>query len=90
MALGDLEESRYLQCVAPAGSMYAFVGVKREEKPDFDDNAFALELLEQKHVLVAPGVSFNVDYNNYFRVTLLPDVATLRDVFGRIDELLSA
>ncbi|MDH3978137.1 MAG: pyridoxal phosphate-dependent aminotransferase [Gammaproteobacteria bacterium] len=88
--IDGVNDSQYLNCVAPAGSMYAFVGVNREQLPDFDDNAFALELLEQKHVLVAPGVSFNVDYNNYFRVTLLPDVATLRDVFGRIDELLSA
>jgi len=41
-------------------------------------------------VLVAPGVSFNVPYSNHFRITNLPDAATLRDVFGRIDELLSA
>jgi len=51
---------------------------------------FTLDLLEQKHVLVAPGVSFNVPYCNHFRITNLPDAATLRDVFGRIDELLSA
>ena len=68
--------------------MYAFVGVDRAVLPDFDDNAFALELLEQKHVLVAPGVSFNVPYNNHFRITLLPDVAQLQDVFGRIGDLL--
>ena len=50
---------------------------------------FALDLLEQKHVLVAPGVSFNVPYRNHFRVTNLPDAATLRDVFARIEELLA-
>ena len=32
----------------------------RRRCPDFDDQQFALDLLEQKHVLVAPGVSFNV------------------------------
>jgi alanine-synthesizing transaminase len=41
-------------------------------------------------VLVAPGVSFNVSYRNHFRVTTLPDSVTLKDVFSRIDELLSA
>jgi alanine-synthesizing transaminase len=39
-------------------------------------------------VLVAPGVSFNVPYRNHFRVTNLPDAATLREVFARIEELL--
>lgn len=83
-----VKRSRYLTVVEPQGSMYAFVGVDRSVLPDFDDNAFALDLLEQKHVLVAPGVSFNVDYTNHFRVTLLPDHATLDAVFGRIEELL--
>ena len=58
--------------------------------PQFDDQQFALDLLEQKHVLVAPGVSFNVPYRNHFRVTTLPDPATLRVVFARIEDLLSA
>ena len=62
--------------------MYAFIGVETEELPDFDDQQFALDLLEQKHVLVAPGASFNVPYRNHFRVTNLPDAATLREVFG--------
>lgn len=83
-----VKRSRYLTLVEPQGSMYAFVGVDRSVLPDFDDNVFALDLLEQKHVLVAPGVSFNVDYTNHFRVTLLPDHATLDTVFGRIEELL--
>jgi alanine-synthesizing transaminase len=70
--------------------MYAFVRVKTEELPDFDDQAFALDLLEQKHVLLAPGTSFNVPYRDHFRTTLLPDAALLRKVFARIDELLTS
>ena len=53
--------------------MYAFIGVDSQALPEFDDQQFALDLLEQKHVLVAPGVSFNVPYRNHFRVTTLPD-----------------
>jgi len=86
--LDSVAASRYLKLLPPAGSMYAFVGVDKQVLPDFDDNRFALDLLEQKHVLVAPGVSFNVDYNNYFRITLLPDMTTLAEVFRRIEELL--
>jgi len=70
--------------------MYAFVRVKTDEIPNFDDQAFALDLLEQKHVLLAPGTSFNVPYRDHFRTTFLPDSALLKKVFMRIDELLSA
>jgi len=82
-------ESRFLHLAPPKGSMYAFVRVKTEEIPDFDDQAFALDLLEQKHVLLAPGTSFNVPYRDHFRTTLLPDAALLKKVFVRIDELLT-
>jgi alanine-synthesizing transaminase len=84
------QNSRFLKLQPPSGAMYAFIGVDTRELPDFDDQQFALDLLEQKHVLVAPGVSFNVPYRTHFRVTSLPDSAMLRDVFGRIDELLTA
>jgi alanine-synthesizing transaminase len=90
-AIADaVKNSRYLKLEPPKGAMYAFVGVDTTGLPDFDDQQFALDLLEQKHVLVAPGVSFNVAYRDHFRVTTLPDSSTLRDVFGRIDELLTA
>ncbi|HET7809554.1 MAG TPA: aminotransferase class I/II-fold pyridoxal phosphate-dependent enzyme [Steroidobacteraceae bacterium] len=82
--------SRFLQLAPPRGSMYAFVRVKTGELPDFDDQAFALDLLEQKHVLLAPGTSFNVPYRDHFRTTLLPDAALLRKVFSRIEELLNS
>jgi alanine-synthesizing transaminase len=82
--------SRFLTLAPPMGAMYAFVGVDTRELPGFDDQQFALDLLEQKHVLVAPGVSFNVPYRNHFRVTNLPDSAMLRDVFSRMEELLTA
>ena len=58
--------------------------------PDFDDQQFALDLLEQKHVLVAPGVSINVPYRNHFRITNLPDAGTLREVLARVEELLAS
>jgi alanine-synthesizing transaminase len=80
--------SRFLRLTPPAGAMYAFVGVDRERLPEFDDQEFALELLEKKHVLVAPGTSFNTTYNDHFRVTNLPDAATLAEVFRRMEEVL--
>ena len=46
--------------------------------------------MENKHVLVAPGVSFNVPYRNCFRITNLPEPPVLATVFERIEELLEA
>jgi alanine-synthesizing transaminase len=86
--LEAVAHSRYLRLVEPAGAMYAFVEVRRDLLPDFDDQRFAMDLLEQKHVLIAPGVSFNVPYRNHFRITNLPDAEVLRSVFQRIEELL--
>ena len=85
----SVRQSKYLTLVEPRGAMYAFVGVDTAKLPNFNDQEFALDLLEQKHVLVAPGVSFNVPYVNHFRITNLPDASVLRDVFTRIEELLA-
>lgn len=87
--LSAVERSKYLKVhAAPQGSMYAFVGVKTEALPKFDDQQFGLDLLERKHVLIAPGSSFNVPYRDHFRTTLLPDAKELKMVFARIEELL--
>jgi alanine-synthesizing transaminase len=90
--LETVRKSKYLSVVPPQGAMYAFVKVHADRLPGggkgFDDQAFALDLLERKHVLVAPGSSFNVPYRDHFRVTLLPDAEQMADVFGRIESLL--
>jgi alanine-synthesizing transaminase len=80
--------SRFLTLTPPMGALYAFVGVDPMKLPGFDDRRFAMDLLEHKHVLVAPGTSFNVPYRTHFRVTNLPEPAVLADVFARIEELL--
>ena len=82
--------SKYLRLARPMGALYAFVEVRSDVLPEFDDQAFALDLLEKKHVLVAPGVSFNVSYRNAFRITNLPEPQIIATVFARIEELLDA
>jgi len=88
--IDSVAASPYLQVTAPEGAMYAFIGVDKARFPDFDDQAFALDLLEKKHVLVAPGTSFNTRDSNFFRITNLPDAETLREVFTRIHDLLES
>jgi alanine-synthesizing transaminase len=85
-----VSRSRFLELTAPMGALYAFIGVRRDRLSDFDDQQFALDLLEHKHVLVAPGSSFNVPYRNHFRITNLPEPRLLVEVFTRIEELLES
>lgn len=85
-----VERSEYLEMTRPMGAMYAFPGMREPVRAAFDDQAFALELLEKKHVLVAPGSSFNVPYRHHFRMTTLPLPDVIQDVFGRIEQVLDS
>lgn len=88
--IDGVDKSRFLELQKPLGAMYAFPRVSRECIPGFDDQAFALELLNKKHVLVAPGSSFNVPYTDHFRLTALPDERKVQVVFERMEEVLDA
>ena len=83
-----VEDSAFLTCEKPMGAMYAFLRLDPRFAAAFDDQAFALELLENHHVLIAPGSSFNTSYTDHFRITTLPDTDTINVVFDRIDACL--
>ena len=80
--------SPYLSMQKPMGAMYAFIKLDDRFAGKLDDRAFAQELLEDQHVLIAPGSSFNTSYSDHFRITTLPDSDTINLVFDRIDALL--
>lgn len=83
--LEGVARSKHLHVEAPRGALYAFVGARTA---GFDDERFAMSLLEKERVLVVPGSSFNIEDRTHFRVTLLPDVGTMAEVFRRIERLL--
>ena len=89
VVLQAVAASEYLDLVTPEGALYAFPQVRAERFPVFDDEAFALRLLEEESVLVVPGTSFNVPRSRHFRLTLLPPSAQLREVFVRIERVLA-
>ncbi|MBN8885240.1 MAG: aminotransferase class I/II-fold pyridoxal phosphate-dependent enzyme [Rudaea sp.] len=80
--------SRFLDLVAPKGAMYAFPSVRADLLPGFDDETFALDLLENESVLIVPGRGFNCVPRNHFRITLLPLAPQMREVFARIERVL--
>ena len=88
--IDGVNQSRYLSLHPPEGAMYAFPAVDTEQFTDFNDRQFALELLEKKHVLIAPGSSFNVPYRNHFRLTTLPDERQMQKVFERMEDVLES
>ncbi len=88
--LDGVAASKYLEVHAPRGANYAFVGIKEGLLPDFVDQQFAMDLLQHKHVLLAPGSSFNTPYKTHFRITNLPTPEVLADVFQRMEEVLDS
>lgn len=88
--INAVRRSQFLQLSAPHGAIYAFPSVDTEQLPDFNDHRFAMDMLEQQHVLLVPGSSFNVPYHNHFRVTFLPRAGVIDEVFGRMEQLLES
>lgn len=86
--LERVKASKYLSVQKPMGAMYAFLKLDERFAETLDDRTFAQELLEEQHVLVAPGSSFNTAYTDHFRITTLPDIDTLNIVFDRMEALL--
>ncbi|MBT8076795.1 MAG: aminotransferase class I/II-fold pyridoxal phosphate-dependent enzyme [Gammaproteobacteria bacterium] len=88
--IDGVNNSEFLSVHEPDGAMYAFPAVDISQFNSFDDQAFAMELLEKKHVLIAPGSSFNVPYRNHFRLTTLPTGQEMEMVFERMEEVLQS
>ena len=86
--IDGVEKSKFMSLNKPDGAMYAFPAIDTSLFESFDDQEFAMELLEKKHVLIAPGSSFNVPYRNHFRLTTLPTERKLHSVFERMEEVL--
>ncbi len=87
--IDGVARSDYLDMVIPGGALYAFPHIRASRIASFDDNAFALRLLEEESVLVVPGSSFNVAASRHIRLTLLPQPAQLREVFVRMERVLA-
>ena len=87
--IDGIKNSRFMSVVEPDGAMDAFPAIDTSQFDSFDDQAFAMELLEKKHVLIAPGSSFNVPYRNHFRLTTLPTERKMHTVFERMEDVLA-
>ena len=87
--LEGVVQSNYLTTATPMGAMYAFPGVDTTRLHNFDDQVFAMTMLEREHILIVPGSSFNVRYRNHFRMTLLPEAPVIRKVLAAMESVLA-
>jgi alanine-synthesizing transaminase len=84
-----LNEIPGVTSVKPAGALYCFPRLDPAVYPIDDDEAFVIDLLRAKKILVTHGTGFNWPRPDHFRLVTLPDVAVLEDAIGRIADFLA-
>jgi len=89
-ALVALDRIPGVSCVKPAGALYLFPRLDPDVYPIVDDEAFVMDLLKAKHVLVVQGTGFNWFAPDHFRIVTLPRVDELTDAIDRIGDFLSS
>ena len=77
-----------VSCVEPRGALYCFPRLDPEVYPILDDEAFVIDLLRAKKILVTHGTGFNWFEPDHFRLVTLPDVEVLTEAIGRIADYL--
>jgi aspartate aminotransferase len=78
-----LEELPFI-CRKPDGGLYLFPKIDR---PGFDGDKYATNLLEKQGVAVTPGSAFG-DYQDYLRISLCQPEERLEEAFRRMRETL--
>ncbi|MGI8524396.1 MAG: pyridoxal phosphate-dependent aminotransferase [Nocardioides sp.] len=75
--------------VRPQGALYCFPRLDPDVYPIDDDEAFVIDLLRAKKLLVTHGTGFNWFAPDHFRLVTLPDVDVLEEAIGRIADFLA-
>jgi alanine-synthesizing transaminase len=75
--------------VAPRGALYCFPRLDPEVYPIEDDEAFVVDLLRAKKLLVTHGTGFNWPRPDHFRLVTLPAADVLEEAVGRIADFLA-
>src|SRR5690242_21804134 len=83
-----LNEIPGVSCVEPHGALYCFPRLDPEVYAIEDDQAFVIDLLRTKKILVTHGTGFNWFEPDHFRLVTLPDIEVLTEAIGRIADFL--
>ncbi len=90
LAARMLNEIPGVSCVEPKGALYCFPRLDPEVYPIKDDEAFVIDLLRSKKILVTHGTGFNWFEPDHFRLVTLPDTAMLTEAIERIADYLAS
>ena len=74
----------YLSLYRPRGTFYAFPGIA---KTGMEDKAFCAYLLEQAHIMVAPGCVFGAAGIGHFRIACTVSQPKLAEAMDRMEKL---
>ncbi len=66
-----------ITCVKPKGALYLFPKIDISKFDFKNDEDFAYQLLEEKHILIVPGSGFNHMDDQHFRIVFLPQTDEL-------------
>jgi len=75
--------------VKPKAAFYIFPKLDRKKFNITDDQQFALDLLQDKKVLIVQGTGFNWPQPDHFRIVYLPRIETLKEAVSKLADFLS-
>lgn len=78
-----------ITCVKPKGALYLFPKIDLRSFKWVDDEEFAFQLLEDKHILIVPGSGFNHADKSHFRIVFLPREDDLREAADKMTDFFA-
>jgi alanine-synthesizing transaminase len=73
-----------ITCVKPKGAFYLFPKLDLKKFNIKDDQQFAMDLLDESHVLLVPGSGFNYTNPDHFRIVYLPEQVELGQTMDKL------
>lgn len=78
-----------ITAVKPQAAFYMFPKIDVKKFNIVNDEKFALDLLQDKKILIVQGSGFNWKRPDHFRVVYLPRIEVLKEAVGKISDFLS-
>lgn len=82
--LDEIDKFSYFK---PKGTFYVFVDISQTGMKSLD---FSRKLLEEKHVAVAPGISYGENYDKYIRIAFTKKNHVLEIAMKRISDFVNS
>ena len=84
-----LRQIEGISCVNASGAFYLFPRIDLREFPKWkDDKEFVISLLKETGVCTVYGSGFGEFGKNHFRVTFLPTIDVLEEVYNQLEGFL--